>query len=399
MVRCNNSYCMDAGRAVKRFLCVAQKIAGKPPGGFITLGWQRHSGRRATGLPSHRMLPSLASGLACPPRLLAMLAYYADHFVLPLPAGHRFPMRKYSMLRDRVVQEVAGVELVEAPRAGDDLLLLAHDPAYVTAVSRGELDAARQREIGFPWSAEMVERSRRSAGATLAACRAACRDGIAVNLAGGTHHAYADKGAGFCVFNDAAIAARAMQRDGWVDRVAIVDLDVHQGNGTASILRDDPTIFTLSLHGEKNYPFRKEASDLDVGLPDGCTDDEYADALQSALDQLFASFAPQLVIYLAGADPHEGDRLGRLKLTMAGLARRDSLVFETMRARGIPVAVAMAGGYGKEIENTVAVHLQTIHLAASCCPSYPLHPETPRPALAHGEGAGERTSDPVSQPQ
>lgn len=295
-----------------------------------------------------------------------MLAFYADHFVLPLPEGHRFPMRKYSMLRDAVGREVPGLTLAEAPRAGDDALLLAHTREYVDSVSRGQLDPARQREIGFPWSEAMVERSRRSAGATIAACRAACREGIAVNLAGGTHHAYADKGGGFCVFNDAAVAARQLRRDGLAGRVAVVDLDVHQGNGTAAILRGDPFVFTLSLHGEKNYPFRKEASDLDVGLPDGCGDDAYAEALQGALDTLFVRFAPDLVIYLAGADPHEGDRLGRLKLTLAGLARRDRMVFDAAWQRGLPVAVAMAGGYGNRIEDTVAVHAQTVALAAQC---------------------------------
>ncbi len=293
-----------------------------------------------------------------------MLAFYTDHFVLPLPPGHRFPMRKYSMLREAVRRDVAGLVFAEAPRAGDDALLLAHTPDYVAAVSAGVLDPSRQREIGFPWSAEMVERSRCSAGATIEACRVALREGIAVNLAGGTHHAYADKGGGFCVFNDAAIAARVLQRDGAVRRVAVIDLDVHQGNGTASILHGDPTVFTLSLHGEKNYPFRKEASDLDVGLPDGCGDDAYASALQAALGELFVRFQPELLIYLAGADPHEGDRLGRLKLTMAGLARRDTLVFDAALERGLPVAVTMAGGYGNHIEDTVAVHAQTIGLAA-----------------------------------
>jgi len=301
-----------------------------------------------------------------------MLAFYADHFVLPLPPGHRFPMRKYSLLREAVACRVAGLEFREAPRAGDEALLLAHTASYVAAASAGTLDAARQREIGFPWSEAMIERSRRSAGATIEACRAALGDGIAINLAGGTHHAYADKGGGFCVFNDAAIAARMLQRDGRVRHVAVVDLDVHQGNGTASILQGDPTVFTLSLHGEKNYPFRKEASDLDVGLPDDCDDDTYAAALQSALDTLFARFTPDLIIYLAGADPHEGDRLGRLKLTMDGLARRDALVFEVALARGLPVAVAMAGGYGHRIEDTVAVHTQTIGLAAQYQARYAL---------------------------
>lgn len=275
-------------------------------------------------------------------------------------------MRKYSMLRDAVVAHGEDIVLREAPRAGDDMLGLAHTADYIAEVSAGTLDPARQREIGFPWSVEMVERSRRSAGATIAACRAALEEGIAVNLAGGTHHAYADKGGGFCVFNDAAIAARALQRDAGsrVRQVAVIDLDVHQGNGTASILHDDPTVFTLSLHGEKNYPFRKEASDLDVGLPDGCDDDTYAQALSEALAILFARFSPDLLIYLAGADPHEGDRLGRLRLTMNGLARRDALVFDAAQARGLPIAVAMAGGYGNQIEDTVAVHLQTVTMAA-----------------------------------
>ena len=277
-------------------------------------------------------------------------------------------MRKYSDLRARVLVEVLGLSMYEAPRADDDALLLAHTLDYVSAVSAGQLDPARQREIGFPWSPEMVERSRRSAGATMAACEAALADGVAVNLAGGTHHAYADKGGGFCVFNDAAIASRWMQRrPGRAPSdfpVAIVDLDVHQGNGTASILRDDATVFTLSLHGEKNYPFRKEASDLDIGLHDGCGDEDYLQALTGALDILAGRFKPRLIIYLAGADPHEGDRLGRLKLTLQGLARRDQEVFDFAYQRQIPIAVTMAGGYGNNIDDTVAVHAQTIALAA-----------------------------------
>lgn len=301
-----------------------------------------------------------------------MLAYYADEFVLPLPPDHRFPMRKYRMLRDGVAASVTGLELCGAPRADDADLLRAHTADYVRQVSAGQLDAARQREIGFPWSVEMVERSRRSAGASIAACRAALADGIAVNLAGGTHHAYADKGGGFCDFNDAAIAARALQAEGRVARVAVFDLDVHQGNGTASILAGDPSIFTLSLHGEKNYPFRKEASDLDVGLPDGCGDEAYLQALQQAIETLSQRFSPQLIIYLAGADPHEGDRLGRLKLTLGGLARRDALVFDYALARRLPVAVAMAGGYGRQIEDTVAVHVQTVALAAQYQLRHPL---------------------------
>jgi acetoin utilization deacetylase AcuC-like enzyme len=226
------------------------------------------------------------------------------------------------------------------------------------------LSPAEQKEIGFPWTAQMVERSRRSAGATIAACRAAIEQGVAANLAGGTHHAHADHGEGFCVFNDAAIASRLMQAERRVKRVAIVDLDVHQGNGTASILASDESVFTLSLHGENNYPFKKETSDLDVALPDGTGDDVYLVALRDALAELFRRFSPELIIYLAGADPHEGDRLGRLKLTMGGLAARDRMVLDEARRRGIPVAITMAGGYGKNIQDTVAVHVQTIAIAS-----------------------------------
>jgi acetoin utilization deacetylase AcuC-like enzyme len=197
----------------------------------------------------------------------------------------------------------------------------------------------------------------------VAACRAALAEGVAVNLAGGTHHAYADRGEGFCVFNDAAIAARLMQAERRVKRVAIIDLDVHQGNGSAAILANDDSVFTLSLHGERNYPFDKESSDLDIALPDGIGDAAYLEALDGALELLHERFEPELLIYLAGADPHEGDRLGRLKLTLPGLVARDRRVLEWAQARGLPVAIAMAGGYGRNIDDTVAVHLQTVALA------------------------------------
>ncbi len=293
-----------------------------------------------------------------------MHAYYSDHFVLPLPEGHRFPMSKYRRLRDALAG-VPGIDLQEAPAATDTELLLAHDPLYVSKVITGALEPKEQREIGFPWTLAMVERSRRSVGATIAACRSALESGIAVNLAGGTHHAYREKGSGFCVFNDAAIAARLMQRKSARNfNVAIIDLDVHQGNGTAAIFRHDPTVFTLSLHGDKNFPFRKEPSDLDVPLPDGCDDLTYLDALQHALEEFEQRFSADFVIFLAGADPHEGDRLGRLKLTLAGLRRRDNMIFEYARMRQIPLAVCMAGGYGTDIETTVAVHHQTVLLAA-----------------------------------
>jgi acetoin utilization deacetylase AcuC-like enzyme len=299
-----------------------------------------------------------------------MQAFYADHFVLPLPDGHSFPMGKYEKLRAGVVAQCPGIRLGPALPASDGELALAHTPRYVEAVAHGNLSAAEQREIGFPWSPRMAERARRSVGATVSAARAALIDGegVAANLAGGTHHAQADKGSGWCVFNDAAVAARLMQAE-WhrrhrqLLRVAVIDLDVHQGNGTAAIFADDDTVFTLSLHGAKNFPFRKEAGDLDVELPDGCTDDAYLEALDGALDTLWQRTAPGLVFYLAGADPHEGDRLGRLKLTSDGLAERDRRVFAACRERSIPVAVSMAGGYGRDIDITVGVHLRTLQTA------------------------------------
>jgi acetoin utilization deacetylase AcuC-like enzyme len=307
-------------------------------------------------------------------------AFYADHFVLPLPAGHRFPMEKYARLRQRVASELPAVSMAEAPTATDGELALAHDPAYISAVVNGELPALAMREIGFPWSVEMVERSRRSAGATIAAARLALGlhsgaqakpAGVAANMAGGTHHASANKGGGFCVFNDAAVAARLMQAE-WARRhgrqrpalrVAVIDLDVHQGNGTASIFQGDVSVFTLSLHGLHNFPFRKEPSDLDVDLPDGCQDADYLQALAHALDELDQRFQPGLVIYLAGADPFVGDRLGRLSLSFEGLEARDRRVFDWAFQRRIPLAMAMAGGYGVQIDDTVQVQMNTYRVA------------------------------------
>jgi acetoin utilization deacetylase AcuC-like enzyme len=292
-------------------------------------------------------------------------AFYSDHFVLPLPQGHRFPMSKYRLLRD-AVSAVSNVELQEAPAATDTQILLAHTPRYLQAVIRGELSAKEQREIGFPWSPEMVERSRRSVGATLAACAAAGVDGISVNLAGGTHHAYRDRGSGFCVFNDAAIAAKVLQKTSNPKaKIAIIDLDVHQGDGTASIFQGDSTIFTLSLHGARNYPFNKQQSTLDVPLPDGCQDEAYLEALSAALEQVKTWFEPQFVLYLAGADPHESDRLGRLKVTKAGMATRDLMVMRYAQSQRCPLAIMMAGGYSTDVNQIVDIHLQTVRLAAA----------------------------------
>ena len=292
-----------------------------------------------------------------------MKAFYADHFVLPLPQGHRFPMEKYSRLRD-LVGNLQGIELVEAPPASDTQILYAHDPNYLIKILEGKLSPQEQREIGFPWSEKMVERSRRSAGATVAAAKTSLEEGIAVNLAGGTHHAYRDMGSGFCVFNDSVIAARALQKEVSSKlKIAVIDLDVHQGNGTASILQNDASIFTLSIHGENNFPFKKEQSDLDLGLADGCNDETYLHALDQCLDQLNSRFNTDCIIYLAGADPHEGDRLGKLKLSKEGMRLRDEAVLEFARSKKCPIAFSMAGGYGKEIGSTVDIHLQTIKTA------------------------------------
>ena len=292
-----------------------------------------------------------------------MKAFYTDHFVLPLPPGHRFPMEKYSRLRD-MVSTLDMLELVEAPAASDTQILYAHDPNYLIKIIEGRLTPQEQREIGFPWSEKMVERSRRSAGATVAAAKIALKEGMAVNLAGGTHHAYRDMGSGFCVFNDSAIAARTLQKEIHPHlQVVIIDLDVHQGNGTASILKNDASIFTLSIHGENNFPFKKEQSDLDLGLADGCDDQTYLLALEQSLDQLSTRFKADCILYLAGADPHEGDRLGRLKLSKSGMQQRDKAVFQYALDRKLPLAFSMAGGYGKEITSTVDIHFQTIQTA------------------------------------
>ena len=298
-----------------------------------------------------------------------MRAFYSDQFVLPLPAGHRFPMAKYRLLRDRLAAELPQVELAVAQPASDGELALVHQPRYIQDVVQGRLSPQAQKDIGFPWTPEMVERSRRSVGATVMAARAALLgEGLAANLAGGTHHAYADKGSGFCVFNDAAVAARLMQTEWSRSRtqplhVAIIDLDVHQGNGTARIFANDPQVFTLSLHGARNFPFAKETSDLDLELPDGCTDDAYLEALDQALAQLDSRFEPSLVLYLAGADPHEGDRLGRLSLSFDGLEARDRRVFDWAWQRRIPLAFSMAGGYGHEMNDTVQAQVNTYRVA------------------------------------
>jgi acetoin utilization deacetylase AcuC-like enzyme len=287
-------------------------------------------------------------------------------------------MAKYRLLRERLVAEgVLGADdlQVPAPIAWEDLQLV-HSPEYIDDVRNGTLSPAAQRRIGFPWSPMMVERSRRSVGATLAAARDAVAEtkggsgpAVAANLAGGTHHAFADHGEGYCVFNDVAVASRALMRDSLSSRIAVVDCDVHQGNGTAAIFRGEPRVFTFSMHGDKNYPFRKETSDLDVTFADGTSDDEYLSALGLHLPRVLGGHEPDCVFYLAGADPYEGDRLGRLKLTIAGLRERDRFVFEQCRTRQLPVVVAMSGGYASDVDAIVTIHANTIREAISSCQS------------------------------
>lgn len=295
-----------------------------------------------------------------------MKAYYNDIFVLPLPDGHRFPMSKYQLLRERILAEnvLSQDNLIIPDAATDAQILRAHDADYLRRVKNGTLSRQEITRIGFPWTVEMVERSRRSSGATICAARSAIEDGIAVNLAGGTHHAGRGFGAGYSVFNDSVIAARDIQASGLVDKVAVIDCDVHQGNGTADITGDDPTIYTFSIHGEKNFPFRKVMGDLDIGLPNGTTDDEYLSILEIAIERILFAFQPDVVIYQSGADPFVGDALGKLSLTKAGLSTRDRLVIEMCRSEGLPVAVTMGGGYAPSVDDIVDIHLETIRIAA-----------------------------------
>ena len=294
-----------------------------------------------------------------------MRLYYTDHFELPLPETHRFPMAKYRALRRRVASADCHRDdpLLVPPAATDEQLSLCHDPAYLDRVCAGTLTQQEIRRIGFPWSDKMVERSRRSTGATIAAARGALLDGAAANLAGGTHHAFADAGEGFCVFNDAAVAIRTLQTEGQITRACVIDLDVHQGNGTASIFAGDASVFTLSMHGAKNFPLRKFPSDLDVPLEDFTGDAEYLLRLENALGTLADQAPFDLAIYLAGADPFEGDRLGRMSLSKQGLRRRDETVFQWCVQRRLPVAVTMSGGYAPGIEDIVDIHASTLELA------------------------------------
>jgi acetoin utilization deacetylase AcuC-like enzyme len=295
-----------------------------------------------------------------------MRIFTSDRFTFPLPAGHRFPAQKYALLRKAVI--AAGLalprDLTVPEPASDEEILRAHSAAYLQRLTEGQLTPREIRRIGLPWSPQLVERARRSVGGTISACRAALEEGIAVNLSGGTHHASRSRGQGFCLFNDSIIAARAMQAEGRARRVVVLDCDVHQGNGTAALAAGDPTLFTFSIHNQQNFPLHKEASDLDIGLDEGTGDEEYLAALEAGLARVHTLFEADLAIFLAGADPHKGDTLGRMALTKAGLATRDRLVLESCLAVGLPVATVTAGGYGRRIEDTVDIHLQTVRIAA-----------------------------------
>ncbi len=292
-----------------------------------------------------------------------MRIFRYDQYTYPLPDTHRFPASKYQLLRQAV--EEAGIvppqNLIQPTPATFEHLTLAHDPDYIERVIRGTLSAAEQRQIGLPWSPELAQRVQYSVGATIGASRAALKDGVGVSLGGGTHHARWAEGQGYCLFNDTAVAARVLQSEGLVRQVAVIDCDVHQGNGTADITNGDDSIFTFSIHGESNFPFRKIPGNLDIGLPDGTGDADYLAALQGGLETTLAT-QPDIAYFLAGADVHVNDRLGKLALSSAGIAARDRLVLQSCRVRGIPVVVTMAGGYGRDIHQTVAIQLQTVQL-------------------------------------
>jgi len=299
-----------------------------------------------------------------------MKVFHSDHFSIPLPEGHRFPMEKYALLRNRVETGLPNIrnEMRVPEAAVEEDLCTVHDPDYVRKVTSGTLSPAEVRRIGFPWSPALVERSLRSVGGTLGAARAALADGVGVNLSGGTHHAFPDRGEGFCVFNDVAVATRVAQRAGMAREVVILDLDVHQGNGTAFIFSDAPEVFTLSVHGANNYPFRKEPSDLDLELPDGTGDEPYLETVERGIEKALLNRHFDLAFFLAGADPFAGDRLGRLAVTKEGLRQRDGIVLSACRERGIPVAVVMAGGYASPVEDTVDVHFNTVLVASRWWP-------------------------------
>lgn len=294
-----------------------------------------------------------------------MQLFYSDTFSFPLPEGHRFPADKYSQLRQLLLEKaiVKAEQLHVPPAAEDQELLLVHGSDYLKRLAAGALAEKEIRRIGLPWSPELVERSRRSVGGTIAACRAALESGLSANLGGGTHHAHPNFGSGFCIFNDVAVSARVLQREQSARRILILDCDVHQGDGTAVIFRGDSSVFTFSIHCHNNFPFRKAESDLDLPLPRGVGDEEYLSALEIGLSEALHAFRADLVIYIAGGDPFTADRYGQLKLSKAGLSERDRMVYEKCQTHGLPVAIVLGGGYARNPKDVLDIHCQTISLA------------------------------------
>jgi acetoin utilization deacetylase AcuC-like enzyme len=295
-----------------------------------------------------------------------MRVFYTPRYYADIGEGHVFPIRKFELVRDRLLAEgtLSPSDIVEPREAAVEDVLLVHTEDYVTRLRAGALTEREIRRLGLPWSKALVRRSFLATSGTLGAARAALEAGAASNLAGGTHHAFPDRGEGFCVLNDVAIAIRVLRRDRKIRRASVVDLDVHQGNGTAFIFEGDTEVFTLSMHGAKNYPLFKQRSSLDVELPDGTGDDEYLDALAQSLPHAF-EHGPDLVFYLGGADPYADDKLGRLSLSIEGLRERDEMVLRECRARGVPATTVMSGGYAAEINDTVEIHCNTIRAVKS----------------------------------
>jgi acetoin utilization deacetylase AcuC-like enzyme len=298
--------------------------------------------------------------------------FYTDAFAISLPQNHSFPIAKYSLLRKQIIDSnlVYPQDLCIPRRATDVEITRAHDPVYLHRLYNGQLTDKEVRRIGLPWSPELVERARRSSGATIEACFAALNDCVAIHLGGGTHHAFSDRGQGYCVLNDSVIAARTLLAETHIKQVLILDCDVHQGDGTAVILQKDAAVFTFSIHGKNNFPYHKEKSDLDIALDDGSDDRVYLDSLQKGIKASLKKAHAEMVIYLAGADPYRHDRFGRLDLSKDGLAERDRMVLQSCRDAGLPVAVTLAGGYAPNIQDSVDIHFQTVRIAAEFQKSY-----------------------------
>jgi acetoin utilization deacetylase AcuC-like enzyme len=287
--------------------------------------------------------------------------FYTDQYVITLPEGHKFPTRKYGLVR-QILQADSRFDFERAPLADPETIELAHDPGYVRSFMAGEMAPAAMRRIGLPWSDVLVNRSRASVGATLSAAKDAMETGWGGTLGGGTHHAFRAEGAGFCIFNDVAVAIQWLRSQGKIKRAAVIDLDVHQGDGTAEIFAGDPEVFTLSIHCQSNFPFRKQVSKLDVALPDKVEDAEYLETLESALPRIFL-FAPEVIFYQSGVDGLLTDVLGRLSLTPQGLIQRDRMVMRSVRDSGIPLVLTSGGGYSKPIELSAEAHANTYRTA------------------------------------